>query len=91
MDHKIFFRYDCKHHHIEQADVIIPIGGDGTFLAAASRVTDNKIPVIGFNSDPSRSEGYLCLPKRYSVNVRGAIERLQQVNIILFSYDVNLL
>lgn len=58
---------------------MIPIGGDGTYLSAASRILDNKKPVVGFNSDPNRSEGYLCLPKKYSSDIRGAIERLQQV------------
>ncbi|KAJ8925346.1 hypothetical protein NQ315_009176 [Exocentrus adspersus] len=70
-------RFTCTEDKIQEADVILPTGGDGTFLLAASRVMDNKKPVVGFNSDPSRSEGYLCLPKKYSTNVRAAIERLQ--------------
>nr|CAI5864513.1 unnamed protein product [Callosobruchus analis] len=66
--------------NVNKADVIIPAGGDGTFLLAASRVLDNVKPVVGFNSDPNRSEGYLCLPKRYTENIREAIERLQHGN-----------
>lgn len=62
--------------------MVIPVGGDGTFLLAASMVTDNQKPVVGFNSDPNRSEGYLCLPKKYSTNIRNAIERLNSVSII---------
>lgn len=64
---------------VNNADVIMPVGGDGTFLLAASRVKDNKKPVIGFNSDPNRSEGHLCLPKKYSANVQEAIKKLQKV------------
>ncbi|CAH0550733.1 unnamed protein product [Brassicogethes aeneus] len=65
---------------VNQADVIMPVGGDGTFLLASSLIKDNKKPVIGFNSDPNRSEGHLCLPKKYSTNIREAIEKLQKGN-----------
>ena len=41
-------------------------GGDGTFLLGASKILSRDKPVIGFNTDPTRSEGHLCLPKRYS-------------------------
>ncbi|KAJ8970749.1 hypothetical protein NQ317_016494 [Molorchus minor] len=70
-------RLNYTEDKVEKADVIVPTGGDGTFLLAASKVKDNKKPVIGFNSDPNRSEGYLCLPKKYSTDIRGAIEKLQ--------------
>ncbi|KAF5281825.1 hypothetical protein FQA39_LY05039 [Lamprigera yunnana] len=63
---------------IDWADIVMPLGGDGTFLLAASQIRDNKKAVIGFNSDPNKSEGYLCLPKQYSENVREAIDRLQR-------------
>ncbi len=39
------------------------LGGDGAFLMAASKVLNPSKPIVGFNTDPSRSEGYLCLPK----------------------------
>jgi NAD+ kinase len=39
-------------------DLIISIGGDGTFLAAAHRAGD--IPVLGFNSMPGHSVGFYC-------------------------------
>lgn len=68
--------------------MVIPVGGDGTFLLAASMVTDNQKPVVGFNSDPNRSEGYLCLPKKYSTNIRNAIERLNSVSIIKLDLTV---
>lgn len=60
--------------------MIFPTGGDGTFLLAASKMHDNCKPVVGFNSDPHRSEGHLCLPKHYSVEIEEAIERLKNVN-----------
>ncbi|XP_074035811.1 NAD kinase 2, mitochondrial isoform X4 [Leptinotarsa decemlineata] len=79
IDVEVVNRLNCNEDMVKEADVVLPTGGDGTFLLAASRVLDNKKPVVGFNSDPTRSEGYLCLPKRYSSDIRGAIERLQKV------------
>ncbi len=32
-----------------RADYVISMGGDGTFLAAASRVADKRIPILGIN------------------------------------------
>lgn len=31
------------------ADMVISVGGDGTFLSAAAQAVDNDIPVLGFN------------------------------------------
>lgn len=89
----LIFRYNCTEDKVDTADIIIPIGGDGTYLLASSRVRNNKKPVIGFNSDPSRSEGCLCLPRWCSMDVKKTLEKLQQVcsfpflyiNVIVFS------
>ncbi|KAF4522810.1 hypothetical protein B566_EDAN008071 [Ephemera danica] len=69
-------RLDFKDSLVEWADAIFTAGGDGTFLLAATRVQDNVKPVIGFNSDPTRSEGFLCLPRHYSDNISGAVDKL---------------
>ncbi|KAK4886034.1 hypothetical protein RN001_002305 [Aquatica leii] len=78
VDFKVVNRIDYSNALIDWADLVMPLGGDGTFLLAASKIVDNKKPVIGFNSDPNKSEGHLCLPKSYSENVEEAIKRLQQ-------------
>ncbi|GBP44808.1 NAD kinase 2, mitochondrial [Eumeta japonica] len=59
-------------------DVVMPCGGDGTFLLAASRVRDCNKPVIGFNSAPHRSVGRLCLPTWCSRDVPGAVAALRE-------------
>lgn len=68
--------------HTEWADILVPIGGDGTFLLTASRacpiVCDPK-PIIGFNSDPDRSEGRLMLSRKYSLDPNEAVRRLVHV------------
>ncbi|KAF7281830.1 hypothetical protein GWI33_004230 [Rhynchophorus ferrugineus] len=74
---KVVDRYSYTIEDVQNADIIMPVGGDGTFLLAASLVNNNEKPVIGFNSDPQRSEGYLCLPKKYSADIQGAIKKLQ--------------
>ncbi len=44
---------------LEDKDLIVSLGGDGTFLKTASMVKDNKLPIFGVNTDPSRSVGHL--------------------------------
>lgn len=63
---------------INWCDVVVPCGGDGTFLLAASRVRDNTKPVIGFNSAPHKSVGRLCLPNWCSNDVEGALTALEE-------------
>ncbi|KAJ8928861.1 hypothetical protein NQ314_018512 [Rhamnusium bicolor] len=72
MDVDVANRFNYTEDKIEKADIILPIGGDGTFLLASSKVKDNKKPVIGFNSDPNRSEGHLCLPKKIFYKHQGS-------------------
>ncbi|XP_071448465.1 NAD kinase 2, mitochondrial isoform X1 [Hetaerina americana] len=74
---RVVNRFDYTEANIEWADAIFPTGGDGTFLLAASRILNNAKPVVGFNSDPSRSEGYLCLPKYYSSNIKEAVDKIK--------------
>ncbi|XP_023162772.2 NAD kinase 2, mitochondrial isoform X3 [Drosophila hydei] len=65
------------------ADVIVPVGGDGTFLLSANRasplfaLSQQKTPIVGFNSDPQHSEGRLLLPKYYSENPEEAVNRIK--------------
>ncbi len=63
---------------------MVTTGGDGTFLMASSKVLNRKKPVIGFNTDPTRSEGHLCLPKHYSFNVKQAVDKICSGNFRWF-------
>jgi NAD+ kinase len=49
--------WNLRKRDVEGFDLIITIGGDGTFLSAANLVEDTYI--LGINSDPDRSEGFL--------------------------------
>lgn len=75
-------RLSFSTEHTKWADLIVPIGGDGTFLLAAGRGTpigSFRKPIVGFNSDPVRSEGRLMLPKQYSYDPEKAVQKLLSV------------
>ncbi|XP_074640492.1 NAD kinase 2, mitochondrial-like isoform X2 [Tubulanus polymorphus] len=69
-------RQNYNNEVINWADAIFSAGGDGTYLLAASKVKNQSKPVIGINTDPVRSEGYLCLSKYYSRNFKEALDKL---------------
>uniref|UniRef100_A0A1A9WBB3 Uncharacterized protein n=1 Tax=Glossina brevipalpis TaxID=37001 RepID=A0A1A9WBB3_9MUSC len=77
------FRSSLSKEVMNWADVIVPIGGDGTFLLAAGRASPlfaqshTKIPIVGFNSDPQRSAGRLLLPKHYSDCPKEAVAKIK--------------
>ena len=77
---KIANRLTINRDLLRWTDLIVPIGGDGTFLLAATRASpffiDNSVPIVGFNSDPVRSEGRLLLPKHYSTNIEDAAKKI---------------
>ena len=73
---KICQRTDYCDSLAEWADLIMTAGGDGTFLLGASKIKNKDKPIIGINTDPTRSEGHLCLPKHWSLNVDDAIQAL---------------
>lgn len=49
---------------VSSFDLVVPIGGDGTFLAAARHILNSNVLVLGVNSNPFVSKGYL-LPVKY--------------------------
>jgi NAD+ kinase len=50
--------YRARQVNYEPYDLVISVGGDGTFLEAQRRITTQTI--IGVNSDPGRSVGNFC-------------------------------
>ena len=90
---KVVTRLDYTNENLEWADAVVTTGGDGTYLLGATRIRNNSKPLIGFNSDPMRSKGHLCIPKKYSINAAEAVEKLKAVsdqfslyNILIFNY-----
>lgn len=83
---RVVNRLNYTDENIDWADAVVSTGGDGTYLLAASKIPNCNKPVIGFNSDPSRSKGQLCLPEKFSYDVKDAIHRLLRVSIYKFVY-----
>lgn len=77
MTHVIFFRMNLNQSHFAWADLVLPIGGDGTFLLASNLVFDSKKHIMGINSYPEKSEGYLMLPAKYTRNISKIFEMLK--------------
>jgi len=49
---------------VGDADLVITVGGDGTFLHAAHVVRD--VPMLGVNTDPDTSVGFFCTATAFS-------------------------
>jgi NAD+ kinase len=53
------YRSEITESAISSADLVISVGGDGTFLETSHYITDTT-PMLGVNSDPFRSVGFFC-------------------------------
>ncbi len=60
VDVELAYRADVKSGG--RYDLVVAIGGDGTFLQAARSVS--RVPILGVNSDPARSEAVFCAANR---------------------------
>ena len=49
-------------HYIKDIDLMISVGGDGTFLDASHSL--DKVPLLGVNSSKSSSFGHFCIADR---------------------------
>lgn len=58
----------------EEFDLILPVGGDGTFLAAAHAA--DGVPLLGVNPAPKASVGFFC-----AANVQTLERRLAEIEL----------
>lgn len=69
-------------------DLTIFKGGDGTFLRSSGSIVNCNIPILGLNTDPSRSSGHLCNKKvRYEEKdkiIPSILENLDKGNFEYF-------
>ncbi|XP_054005898.1 NAD kinase 2, mitochondrial isoform X1 [Hylaeus anthracinus] len=77
IEYKIINKQNLDQSNFTWADLILPIGGDGTFLLAANLIYDNQKPIMGINSYPEWSEGFLMLPSKYTRSIPEIFERLK--------------
>ena len=56
--------------------ILLWLGGDGTYLRCASVIKSRNIPILGINTDPSRSIGHLCNAKIYNDKKEDELEKI---------------
>jgi len=57
-------RVELDRQHLEDVDLMIAVGGDGTVLSAAHFLDHGTIPLLGINSDPNSVEDKLVKKKK---------------------------
>lgn len=62
--HKVDFRYRAKADKVKNYDLVVTLGGDGTFMWA-SKFVGEGLPVLGINSAPDSSVGFYTAFKAY--------------------------
>ncbi|CDW59652.1 NAD kinase domain containing protein [Trichuris trichiura] len=58
IEYKVVQRWDYNPEAIDWCDAVISAGGDGTYLLAASKIREQSKPLIGINTDPTRSGSF---------------------------------
>lgn len=58
IDYRLIARSELD-HYIKDIDMMISVGGDGTFLDASHSL--DKVPLLGVNSSKSSSFGHFCI------------------------------
>jgi len=88
VDMELAYRAELK--VTKRYDLVVSVGGDGTFLQAARSVQAG--PLLGVNSDPSRSEAVFCAATRRTFPrlVREALAgRLRSLSLCRLRLAVN--
>jgi len=65
-----------KLKEIKNKNIVITIGGDGTFLTTSHFINDNT-PILGINSDHNNSVGFFCAYN--SKNIEKALDKLNKI------------
>src|SRR3989338_11672423 len=67
--HRSISRLEVNHEIVKGRDIIIIIGGDGTFLKTA-QYTAGKTPFLCINADPKNTEGYFSATTKKNCEVK---------------------
>lgn len=88
VDLDLAYRADLKVG--KRYDLVVSVGGDGTFLQAARSVA--RVPILGVNSDPTRSEAVFCAanPRTCASLIREALAaRLPMLRLYTLALRLN--
>jgi len=78
---EVFSQYNRRNKLFNDYDLIVPIGGDGTFLSCSYFLPDNKKLILGVNSNPKSSVGFLLEMKYddlFKSSCEQSLERLSR-------------
>lgn len=71
-----------------EIDLVLSLGGDGTFLKTASKIKNRSLPILGVNTDPQRSVGCLCNRKvffdKYEKDISKMMRYIERENFEFF-------
>lgn len=70
---KVIRRKNLKQSDFKNKDLVIAVGGDGTFLRAAQFIED-KTPILGVNSDIKEKEGFFLSANKF--NFEGRLKKI---------------
>ncbi|XP_036147716.1 NAD kinase 2, mitochondrial-like [Monomorium pharaonis] len=76
VSYRIMKRIGDAKRCIDWADLVIAIGGDGTFLLASKLITSNKTPIFGINPHPATDNTFV-LPIVHNVDMERLFEKLR--------------
>ena len=62
----------------EGIELVLSLGGDGTFLKTASMIKNRQMPILGVNTDPQRSVGCLCNRKVFHASCDYDISKMMR-------------
>ncbi len=80
VNYSVIGREELHRGIIQEKDLIIAVGGDGTVLNAASFL-DDSIPILGVNSDPTRPEDEVVTKLKDERRSRGALCAATATNV----------
>lgn len=83
VERKLFYSFP------KNTDLIIVVGGDGTFLRASHIIKDT--PILGVNSYHDKKEGYLmqCTSKDFAQKFKRLLKRMSIVRLLRLDVFVN--
>ena len=61
-----------------EIELVLSLGGDGTFLKTASMIQNRQMPILGVNTDPQRSVGCLCNRKVFHKTCDDDIKKMMR-------------
>ena len=84
-----YARENLSFSKLSEKDLIVVVGGDGTFLKASHFIEGNQI-IFGINSDPNNKEGFFLRTfKKDFVKKHIAVDYLQHKNSQMWHYLVS--